>query len=82
LKEDRRKRIGDVLLESGCVSLPNSDSAPLADHGLDSLTVVMVALRLEKEFSIEIPGENVDPGEFATLEKIDALIARLQVGPR
>lgn len=75
-------RIRKILMNSGMATLPDSTTVGLVDYGLDSIMVVIVALALEKEFSVKVPGEDVDPGEMATIEKIASLVRRLQKVPR
>lgn len=71
------QRIRNVLETIGLPSLPESADEPLADHGFDSLMVVLSVGALEKEFSIKIPAGEVDEDAFATIAKISGLLTKL-----
>lgn len=60
-------------------SLPASSTEPLADHGFDSLMIVLTVAQLEKEFGIKIPGAKVDEENFASIDSIGQLLASLGV---
>lgn len=48
----------------------------LADGLMDSFDVVLITTGLEEAFQIVIPGEQITPDNFASLEQLAALVAR------
>ncbi len=58
-------------------SQPPADDDPLIESGIiDSMGVMSLLAFLEKEFSIEIPGDDLIPENFATITAIAALVER------
>ena len=70
------------LLRRFAPGLPSSDAeaamVSLPDAGLTSMTAVKLMLALEAEFRIAIPDEDLTPENFATLDAIVALVARVR----
>lgn len=48
----------------------------LADGLMDSFDVVLITTGLEEAFQIVIPGEQITPDNFASLEQLAELVAR------
>ena len=46
----------------------------LVDGLIDSFDVVMITTALEEAFQISIPGEKITPENYASIEKLAALI--------
>ncbi len=58
---------------------------PLADHDqlvesgiVDSLAIMSLLIFLEEKFSIQIPSEDLNPENFATVSTLTALVERQQ----
>ena len=70
------------LIRRHAPQLPPFDNevagASLAEAGLASMAAVRLMLDLEAEFGIAIPDAELTPENFATLETIVALVARLR----
>ena len=74
--ETIRRFIASELLR-GQHEKPPSDDDPLIDAGIiDSMGVMSLLAFLEKEFSIEIPGDELIPENFASITAIAALVER------
>lgn len=71
-----QNRIRTVLTSLGLSSVPDSPEESLADYGLDSLMMVLAVAQFEKEFSVKIPGDLVEEENFATLNKLEAMLAQ------
>lgn len=75
-KDTIRGFIASELLR-GSHNKPLGDDDPLIESGvIDSMGVMSLLAFLEKEFSIEIPGDDLIPENFSTISAIAALIER------
>jgi len=54
---------------------PNSKNF-LIDGLLDSFDVVMVTTELEEAFQISIPGDQITPENYSSLDRLAALVAQ------
>jgi acyl carrier protein len=52
--------------------------AVLSNAGLTSMAAVRLMLAIEAEYAIAIPDSELTPAQFATVDTIDALVARLR----
>ena len=72
------------LLRRFAPSLPALDeeaaNASLPEAGLNSMAAVKLMLALEAQFDIAIPDADLTPENFATLDSISTLVARLKRG--
>lgn len=50
----------------------------LEDGLIDSVDVVMITTSIEEEFSVSVPGEEITPENYASVERLAALIAKCQ----
>ncbi|MGE3262092.1 MAG: acyl carrier protein [Bacteriovoracia bacterium] len=73
-QQDFQNRIRKSLLGLGLSSLPDSSEEALADHGLDSLMMVLAVAQFEKEFSVKIPGDLVEEENFSTISKLETML--------
>ena len=55
---------------------PIKDNEKFSDYGLDSLDVMSLFLQLDEDLGIQI-GEEIDPEEYNTLDKIFNYIASM-----
>lgn len=61
-------------------SQPPADDDPLIESGIiDSMGVMSLLAFLEKEFAIEIPGDDLIPENFSSITAIAALVERQKV---
>ena len=64
----------------GAHDKPLGDDDPLIESGIiDSMGVMSLLAFLEKEVSIEIPGDDLIPENFASITAIAALLERQKV---
>ena len=66
--EDVREKLGDILLKlkpETDLSLVNEDTEIIGELGMDSLTLLMMALQSEKVFGIRF--ENLQASSFRTV---------------
>lgn len=70
-------RILRCLETIGLPSLPSKADENLADHGYDSLFVVLSVSAFESEFSIKIPADVVTEENFSTVAAIAKTITKL-----
>ena len=47
----------------------------LTDGLLDSFDVVMITTELEEAFQISIPGDQITPENYSSLDRLEALVA-------
>ncbi len=71
------ERILRCLETIGLPSLPSKENENLADHGYDSLFVVLSISAFESEFSIKIPADLVTEENFATVGSIAQTLSTL-----
>lgn len=59
---------------------PNADfahSQDFLDDGLiDSMDVILITAAIEETFGVSIPGDQITPENYGSLERLAALIAR------
>lgn len=48
----------------------------LEDGLIDSVDVIMITAALEETFGVRIPGEQITPENYGSLERLAALVAR------
>lgn len=71
-------RIRDILEQSGLAQLPADPNASLTSYGLDSLALVLLVIRLEKEFGLKINPAAATLDNFSSIERIKSSL--LQAG--
>lgn len=64
------ERIGRALRRAGLEEVPGDVHASLADHGMDSLIMVLSVAELECEFALSIPTEEFSEDSFRTLDTL------------
>ena len=69
-------KIKALLIASGLSEVPASRDESLAGYGLDSLTVVLFVVELEKTLGIKIDPNDAMIENFATISTIEALISK------
>lgn len=52
----------------------------LEDGLIDSMDVIMITTALEAEFGIAVPGDWIMPDNFASVERLAALVERCRQG--
>ncbi len=71
-----------VLVRQFAPGLPDSGElareAVLRDAGLTSIAAVKLMLAIEAEYNLGIPDAELTPGNFATINSIEAMISRLR----
>jgi acyl carrier protein len=70
------ERIRRALTRAGMTELPDDIDAPLADHGMDSLIMVLSVAELEREFALSITAHAFSEESFRTLGAVRALVQR------
>lgn len=71
-----RDFINEEILH-GTSTIPLNDQDPLIESGIiDSMGVMTLLAFLEDKFSIQIPGDELIPENFATISTITILIDR------
>jgi acyl carrier protein len=74
-----RRFIATELLR-GQQNEPLGDDDPLLESGIiDSMGVMSLLAFLEKEFSIQVPGDDLIPENFGSIASIAALVERQKV---
>ena len=74
-----RRFIATELLR-GQQNEPLGDDDPLIESGIiDSMGVMSLLAFLEKEFSIQVPGDDLIPENFGSIASIAALVERQKV---
>jgi acyl carrier protein len=76
MRSDMIERIGRALERAGLAGVPADIHAPLADHGMDSLLMVLSVAELEREFSVTIGTDLFSEAAFDTLAAVQALLRR------
>lgn len=67
--------IGQILARPEAHTLP-ADAA-LSELGMSSIKMVNLMLAVESEFDLSIPQADITPGNFRSVNSIDALLTRL-----
>lgn len=58
-----------------------ADSSDFLEDGLiDSVDVIMITAALEETFGVSIPGDQVTPENYASVERLAALVERSGAG--
>ena len=71
-----RDFINEEILH-GTLTIPLNDQDPLIESGIiDSMGVMTLLAFLEDKFSIQIPGDELIPENFATISTITILVDR------
>ncbi len=80
-----RGEIAQTLLELARKIAPGLPASPpharglsLSDAGLTSMGAVRLMLAVEAAFNIAIPDADLTPANFASLDRVETLVARLQ----
>jgi acyl carrier protein len=73
------QRIRRALARAGMAELPDDIDAPLADHGMDSLIMVLSVAELEREFAVSITAHELIEQSFRTLSSVRELLHRAGV---
>lgn len=80
-KNDIRQRLLNLFADAFQIEAPAAD-LDLIDSGvLDSLQLVELLYRLEREFGARIPIEDIDLDDLRTLDRIAGLIAARTATP-
>ena len=64
-----QESIKNILLDSGIFEVPDDLDANLMEYGLDSLGIVLLIGKFEKEFNIKIIDNNFSSENFSTRNK-------------
>lgn len=75
------QRIRRALTRAGMTEIPDQLDAPLADHGMDSLIMVLSVAELEREFAVAITAHEFSEESFRTLGSVRDLLHRAGAGP-
>lgn len=73
------QRIRGALTRAGMTELPDDIDTPLADHGMDSLMMVLSVAELEREFAVSITAHELIEQGFHTLRAVRELLHRAGV---
>jgi acyl carrier protein len=73
------QRIRRALARAGMTELPDDNDTPLADHGMDSLIMVLSVAELEREFGVSITAYEFSEQSFHTLGTVRELLHRAGV---
>ena len=73
------QRIRRALARAGMTDIPDDLDAPLADHGMDSLVMVLSVAELEREFAVTITAHAFSEESFHTLGAVRELLYRAGV---
>jgi acyl carrier protein len=66
---------GEIL--HGTLTIPLNDQDPLIESGIiDSLGIMTLLAFLEEKFSIQVPGDELVPDNFASISAITELVER------
>lgn len=75
------ERIRRALARAGMTEVPDDIDAPLADHGMDSLIMVLSVAELEREFALSITAHELLEESFRTLGSVRELLHRAGAKP-
>jgi methoxymalonate biosynthesis acyl carrier protein len=67
-------RIGNVFVQHLHIQPPSPDKDLIESGTIDSLTFVELLARLEQEFSIRIPLDDIDLNQFRSIARIGEFI--------
>jgi len=67
-------RIGNVFVQHLHIQPPSPDKDLIESGTIDSLTLVELLARLEQEFSIRIPLDDIDLNQFRSIARIGEFI--------
>lgn len=73
-KEDILQMIKELNINVDSSSL--SASKPLREQGLDSLDIASIFFELDERYSIKVRDEDIESGEFESIDKILNFIKR------
>jgi acyl carrier protein len=73
------QRIRRALTRAGMAELPDDIDTPLAEHGMDSLIMVLSLAELEREFAVSITAHELIEQSFRTLSSVRELLHRAGV---
>lgn len=68
------KRLETVLRNAGFIALPDDKSSDLENYGLNSLTLALLIVELEREYKIKIPVLPLDKNRFKSLSAIETYL--------
>lgn len=71
------ERIRSALQQAGLAEVPADIHAPLADHGMDSLLMVLSVAELERAFAVAISADDFSEAAFESLAAVQALLQRV-----
>lgn len=72
------EQVKQALLHAGLVTLPDQTSADLSYYGLNSLTLALLIIELEKAFTVKIPVLPIEKAHFVSIDSISAYIKSLE----
>ena len=72
---ERRARIVEIIRKVSHKEVTPGDDESLFDSGLlDSFTLNDMVTEIEKAFSVKIPGSDLNPRKWDTIERIDSYL--------
>jgi acyl carrier protein len=81
--DERAQTVQEIVIELASISLSSGSGAPGVDKplygtetGFDSFSLLEFILRLEDEFGIVIPDEDLDPDIFHSINTVVAYVLR------
>jgi acyl carrier protein len=78
---ERVAMLARSLLTKRSIERPAGYDDDLSESGLSSLDLVNLMLAVEVEFGLKIPDADMRPTNFRSINRIDALIRRIQDQP-
>jgi acyl carrier protein len=81
--DERTQTVQEKVIELASISLGRGSDAPGVDEplygtevGFDSFSLLEFILRLEEEFGIAVPDEDLDPDIFRSINTVVAYVLR------
>jgi acyl carrier protein len=81
--DERTQTVQEIVIELASISLSSGSGAPGVDEplygteiGFDSFSLLEFILRLEDEFGIAIPDEDLDPDIFHSINTVVVYVLR------
>ncbi len=72
------ERIKNVLSAIGFSALPVDNAEALVNYGLNSLSLALLILTLQQEFSIKIPVLPIDKDRFYSIKSLAVYVNELE----
>nr|HAT8715025.1 acyl carrier protein [Legionella jordanis] len=72
-------RIKKALIDAGLQTIPEDESVPLIQVGLDNLVLALLVVELEHEFKIQIPIIPLVKEKFSSISSIQNYLIELGV---